>query len=345
MAPALQVVSPGHPTQDGVLKVIDQEAPSAGPGEVVVRMVMAAVNPADGFTVMGVYPGVRHVTEKNFPFCPGLEGVGVVHAVGDGVTAVKEGQRVVPVLRNEAGSWGAFVKVTEQTVVPIPDGLKDEYAAQLFVNPLTAYGMLDDCIAAQKSKEDWVIQTAATSTLGRMFINMAKSKGVKVLNVVRRKEAVDEIVNECGGDAAVVFDQGGDANAFAAEVAKLTGGARIAAVVDAVGGDTGTVCIKALAPKGQYYGYGMQSGETLDVNVGELIFKDIDIHGWWLSTWFARDPAQSQKVLGQMIQSMAEGVVTPEIGPIVPITEYQKAMNALYEKGRKGKVLLKHASA
>lgn len=345
MAPSLIIMKPGHPTQDGVLQLIDQPAPTAGPGQVVVRMTMAAVNPADGFTVMGVYPGVRHVNEKSYPFVPGLEGVGVVESIGTGVTKVYVGQRVVPVPGSEAGTWGAFLRLPSQDmVVPIPDGLRDEHAAQLFVNPLTAYGMLDDCIAAQESSEDWIIQTAATSTLGRMFISMAKDKGVKVLNVVRRPDAVAEIMDEYKGDACVVFDQGADGAIFQDQVKRITKGARIAAVVDAVGGDTGSEAIKAMGPRGTFFGYGLQCGEPLQVDTVELIFKDIKVHGWWLNTWFQKNPVHSQEVIGNMIQSMVDGKVSPEIGPIVPIEDFPAAMRYLYEKGRKGKVLLKHAS-
>ena len=119
-----------------VLQLDDVPTPEPGPGEVRVRMTHRSINPADLHTVLGHYGNL-----PDLPAVGGHEGVGRVDALGDGVSGVETGQRVVPL--GVEGTWQEHVVVSADDLFAVPDGVPDEAAAQLFVNPLTAWLMLE----------------------------------------------------------------------------------------------------------------------------------------------------------------------------------------------------------
>jgi NADPH:quinone reductase-like Zn-dependent oxidoreductase len=329
---ALEVVQFGDPLK-GALK-LNKEAPVPKPGEgqVLVQMKYACLNPADVFTVQGIYPGVKNVVEKKPGFVAGLEGAGQVVATGSGCS-LKVGARVVPLLGEKAGSWQQYVVVAEKQCVPVPDDVDDATAAQLFVNPLTVVGMLDEIQRNAPIKDNpWVAQTAANSTLGRMFIQLAKKRGLKTINVIRTSATKQDLV-KLGADEVVVVAEESD---VAKKILQITGGKGAAAVVDAVGGEIGTACCSALAKGGLFQGYGLQSGLPIQVSNSDLIFKDIVIRGFWLALWF---PKQSPSVVQEVFDMFRKKELVPHIQKICPLEDYLEAFKAQFSPDRTGKVL------
>jgi NADPH:quinone reductase-like Zn-dependent oxidoreductase len=188
------------------IKVVEVPIPVPGKGEVLVHLRARPVNPADIFSLMGVYPGF---TPKELPATPGLEGAGVIVQLGPGVKDLwqqegidlKVGSRVVPLVfdyvQNGKGSWTEYIVVSAGSVVGVPDEVTDESAAQTIVNPITVLGMLDELLSEltpeQGSKDVYILQAAAGSTLGKQLIQVAKHRQVKTINLVRRQEQIAEL--------------------------------------------------------------------------------------------------------------------------------------------------------
>ncbi|MFM8657190.1 MAG: MDR family NADPH-dependent oxidoreductase, partial [Chthoniobacterales bacterium] len=165
-----------------------------GPGEVRVRMLWAPVNPADLNMLQGKYGEARPL-----PDVPGNEGCGRVVAVGRGVYRSWIGRHVLvdSMAWREEGNWPA------ENLVAVPAGIDARQACVLRVNPPTAWCLLH--LFTDLKPGDWIAQNAATSAVGRAAIEIAKDRGWKTLNFVRRPEAADEL-RQLGADAVVVDD-------------------------------------------------------------------------------------------------------------------------------------------
>ena len=212
----------GEPAE--VLQLREVALPEPGHGEVRVRMRMSSINPADLMTVRGVYGRL-----PSLPATPGFEGVGIVEA-GSGLLARRVMGKRVAVLNGVTGNWQEQVVIPARQAVPVPDALTDEQAASFFVNPASALAMTRNVLCVPSGA--WLLQTAAGSALGRMVIRLSRRYGFRTLNVVRRKEAIDEL-KAFGGDAVISSSEG----PIEEQVAKITGGQGVRYALDPVGGD------------------------------------------------------------------------------------------------------------
>ncbi|HEX8746553.1 MAG TPA: zinc-dependent alcohol dehydrogenase family protein, partial [Pyrinomonadaceae bacterium] len=160
----------GNPSEQ--LRVENVEQPEPGANQVLVRMRVRSINPSDLLTVRGLY-GVL----PKLPATPGLEGMGEVAALGEGVRNFHVGQRVIPL--GIAGTWAEYLLAESTQLIPVPDSISDQTAAQFVVNPLTAWIMTVEELALQP--DEWLLQTAAGSTLGRVVLQIARHKGFKTI--------------------------------------------------------------------------------------------------------------------------------------------------------------------
>src|SRR5438034_4583737 len=183
-----------HGNPADVLRVEQQPWSKPGPGEVVVEMRAAPINPADLNAIEGKYP-----IRPELPATPGFEGAGVVVDLGASVTNVAAGALVI--LPHNVGTWRDAVAVKADQLVIVPDRIEPVHAAMLKINPMTAWRLLHDYVDLQKG--DWLIQNAANSAAGRDVIQIAHELGYKTVNVVRRAELVDELRAE-GGEVVLV---------------------------------------------------------------------------------------------------------------------------------------------
>jgi NADPH2:quinone reductase len=178
----------------------DVPAPQPNRGEVLVRMLASPVNPSDLMYISGKY-GIT----PSLPATPGFEGVGVVEAVGGGFLGwLRKGKRVA-VINDRIGNWAEYTVTRARQVIPVPDYLSDDQAATFFVNPTTALVMTQKVLRI--SRGQWLLQSAAGSSLGRMVIRLGKLYGFRTMNVVRRREQVEEL-KQLGADAVVVDSDG-----------------------------------------------------------------------------------------------------------------------------------------
>lgn len=315
----------GNPSE--VLRVEEIEAPRPGPGQVLVRMRARPINPSDLLTVEGLYGSLPQL-----PATPGLEGMGEVAEVGEGVTHLVAGQRVIPL--GVAGTWQEYLVAGAAQVLPVPDALSDQTAAQFVVNPLTAWIMTVEELGLRPG--EWLLQTAAGSTLGRVVLQLARLRGFRTINVVRRRAQVEEL-KALGADEVIATDD----EDLVERVKEITGREGLSKAIDAVGGPVGGAVVRALGRGGVMLVYGLLSMEPIPVDSGRMIFMTSTIRGFWLGDWFRTAPPERQMaVTTELLRLMAAGEVVPPVEAEYPLAEVLAAVEHSVRPGRGGKVLL-----
>lgn len=315
----------GNPAD--MLRVEDVPQPEPGANEVLVRLRARAINPSDLLTVRGFYGAL-----PKLPATPGLEGMGEVAAVGEGVTNLRPGQRVIPL--GVQGTWQEYILAAPAQLIPVPDAISDRTAAQFVVNPLTAWIMTIEELSLKPG--EWLLQTAAGSTLGRVVLQIAALRGFKTINVVRRRDQAEEL-KSLGADEVIATDD----EDIVERVKEITGKTGLTKAIDAVGGETGAAAMRSLGRGGVMLVYGLLSGEPIAVDGGRMIFTTTTLRGFWLGEWLrSAAPERQQAVTSEMLRSMASNEIVPPVEAEYPLADVLSAVAHAERPGRSGKVLL-----
>src|SRR5580692_7550236 len=217
----LQLIAHGEPSD--VIELNTVSEPALDPEDVLISMEAAPLNPSDFLFVSGKY-GVRPA----FPSSVGAEGVGRVAKIGSKVDVSLRNKRVLIIPNYEQGTWADQVVVPVRNIVPMSDEADPLQLSMIGINPATAYLLLSRYVSLMPG--DWIGQTAANAAMGQYVIALAKLAGVKTLNVVRRKEAAEQ-VRQLGGDRVIL--PGDNLNK---DVEQALGGKKLSLVLDTVGG-------------------------------------------------------------------------------------------------------------
>lgn len=308
-----------------VLEVIDEAAPSPKAGEARLKVLATPIHPSNLLQIAGLY-GVR----PELPATPGTEGVGEVVELGAGVMHLEVGQKVL--LAGVGGTWRTELIAPAAALFPVPDG-DVEQLSMAMINPLTAWLMLTSFMELKKG--DWIVQSAANSAVGESVIQLAASLGLNTINVVRREELFPQL-KALG--ATVVLTDGPD---LTARITASTDGAPVRLAVDAVAGDTFSALLESLGAGGSAVSYGAMSMAPSTFNAGSMIFKDLSIHGFWLSKWFQTASTETRNnALGDIVARVARGDISMTVDARFPLTKISDAVTRAGESGRSGKVLL-----
>jgi NADPH:quinone reductase-like Zn-dependent oxidoreductase len=247
------------------------------------------------------------------------------------VTALAVGQRVL--LPVGVGTWASHVIATAALLIPLPDAGDPVQLSMLVVNPPTASLLLSDIVALEPG--DWVIQNAANSAVGGYVVQLAKRRGLRTVNVVRREGAIAE-VEEAGGD--VVLLDGPD---LAKRIAQATERARIKLGIDAVGGKATDHLAQSVAIGGTVVNYGGMSGVPCSITPGSLIFRNVTLRGFWLANWFRNSSVNQQKALfGELAMLVAAGALSARVHATYPLEQIKDAIAAAASGERVGKIVL-----
>ena len=314
------------PVPQDVIDCVEREMPAPGAGEVLLAMLAAPINPSDVLTLTGQYGALPPL-----PAVGGNEGVARVAALGAGVTTVAVGDVVLmPVA---TGTWTTHTVTPAATLLRLPAGGDVQQLAMLTVNPPTASLLLSEFVSLKAG--DWVIQNAANSGVGEYVIQLARARGLRTVNVVRRADAVAPL--EALGADVVLLD-GPD---LAPRVAAATGRAAIRLALDAVGGSATDRLAQSVSVGGTVVNYGALSGEACRIAPGALVFRNVTLRGFWLATWFRQStPAQQMVLYGDLAQRIARGELAARIHATYPLARVKEAVAAAAAGGRDGKILL-----
>ncbi|WP_022720426.1 2-enoyl thioester reductase domain-containing protein [Rhodopseudomonas sp. B29] len=304
------------------------EAPDVGePGadEVVFRTVAFPINPADISFIRGKYR-----LKPPLPATPGAECVGRISAVGSAVGAVRRGDLVINLDRE---NWAQERRVKADRVIVLPPDSDPLQSAMLRINPPTARLLLDDFVPLKEG--DWIIQNAANSSVGHLVIAFAKRRRLRTINVVRNEEAFPAL-KELGADACLVDGDGLHQRAEA-----ITGGAEVRLGIDAVAGAATARIAACLAPGATLCAYGSMSGDPITVPSSEMIYRDIRLRGFLLGRHLdRRGTDEVQRFYHDIENDLREAKFRIGIERLYPIENIREALAHALRSRSSGKILV-----
>ncbi len=316
-----------HGDPAAVVRVESQELPEIKHDEVRIRILAAPINPADLNAIEGKYP-----VRPPLPAVPGMEGAGVVEAVGEEVTHLNIGDEVL--LPHGIGTWREACVCPAHGVIAVPEDIDPVQAAMLKINPATAWRMLHDFVELKSG--DWVVQNAANSGVGRAVIQIAHHLGLRTVNIVRRASLIPEL-EAIGADVVLL-----DTADLRKEIPARTGGAKIKLALNAVGGESALAVANALAPHGTHVTYGAMAMQPVRIPNGLLIFKDIRFRGFWVTKWYEESSAAArQEMFAQLFSLAARGILKTKIEKEYSISEAKEAILRAQQGSRDGKIVFR----
>lgn len=298
--------------------------PEPGPGEVRVKVEAAGVNFIDVYQREGLY-------EIPTPYTPGMEGAGVVDAVGSDVTEWQPGERVAYAMTR--GSYAEHSIVPADKLVAVPDGVKTETAAAVMLQGMTAHYLATSTFPLEEGHTALI--HAAAGGVGLLFVQIAKMRGATVYGTVST-EAKARLAKEAGADEIILYTE----TDFEAEVKRLTGGAGLDVVYDSVGKTTFAQSLRSLRPRGYLVSFGQSSG-----SIGPIDPQILNEHGALFLTRpslahhaLTRDELQGRA--GDLFRWIQEGRLHVRIERTFPLAEAAAAHTLLQSRATSGKLLL-----
>jgi NADPH:quinone reductase len=251
---AIRVNAYGGPD---ALSFEDLADPAAGAGQALVRVEAAGVNFIDVYQRMGIY-------KNPVPFTLGQEGAGIVESVGDGVTAVKPGDRVA--WTSIMGSYAQRVVVPADRLVPLPQGITTKQGAAIMLQGMTAHYLALSTYPLKAG--DTCIVHAGAGGVGLLLTQIAKLRGARVITTVSTPEKA-ALSKAAGADLVVQYTT----EDFEEAAKKATGGKGVQVVYDSVGLTTYMKSFNSLAPRGVMVLFGQSSGVVPPIDPGILAGK------------------------------------------------------------------------
>lgn len=293
------------------------ELPEVKDKRVLVKMLAAPINPADLNMIQGNY-GVQ----VKLPAVGGSEGVGVVEKVGEGVTELKVGQRVIP-SKYGLGTWREYIVSNEEEFDVIADDIPVEYASTIAVNPCTGYRLLHDF---EKLKPgDVIVQNGANSTCGQAILQIAKSMGVITVNIMRSRPNEKQMVERLkflGGDVVVTEDY---ATTYGM-VKVMNDLPKPKLAFNCVGGDSTRTLLKLLGNGGKLITYGGMSRKPITIPSAPLIFNDIKLEGFWLTKWVKEHSKEERR---EMLDQVTELIRNKKLTLFLQTHKFSEIHHAL----------------
>jgi NADPH2:quinone reductase len=244
---AILVYETGGPEK---LKLVEVPAPVPGPGEALVKLGAIGVNFIDIYFRTGLY-------KSDLPVTLGMEGAGVVEAVGEGVTEVSVGDRVAYAMAR--GSYAEYHAISADRLVMIPDSMEFTTAAASMLQGMTAHYLTHSTFPLKKG--DFALIHAAAGGAGLLTVQMAKLRGAKVIGTVGSPEKV-KTAKGAGADDVILYNE----QDFETEVKRITGGRGVDVVYDSVGAATFMKSLNCLRPRGMMVTFGNASGPVPDIS-------------------------------------------------------------------------------
>lgn len=321
MTHAIQIVRPGGP-EALEWKLVEVGAP--GPREVRIAQRAVGLNFIDVYHRTGAYP-------LPLPFVPGVEGAGVVEAVGDDVTGFTIGDRVA-----YAGPIGGYAEVRlidADRLVLLPDSIAFDQAAAMMLQGMTARMLLRSVYTVKSG--DTILVHAAAGGVGLIMCQWAAALGARVIGTVS-SDSKAELARVHGCHHPIITTRAD----FVAETLRITDGAKLPVVYDSVGKDTFLRSFDCLAPRGLLVSFGQSSGAIEPFSPGILAQKgSLYLTRPTLFTYIA-DPAELQASAAELFDIVLSGKVKVEIHQRFPLAEVAEAHRALEARETTGSTIL-----
>lgn len=311
------------PPEDLVVEEVPE--PTATAGKVVVNVHAAALNFPDLLIIQDKYQ-----FKPTLPFSPGGEVSGIVHAVGEGVTSVKPGDRVIA--WSPFGCFAEKVAFDEAMVVPIPAGISFEAASTLLIAYGTTYHALVDRAALQKGET--LVVLGAAGGVGLAAVEMGKLLGARVIACASSEEKL-EVCRAHGADACIntttdnVRDKLKEYAPRGADV-----------VYDPVGGALSEVALRAIAWKGRFLVIGFAAGDIPKIPLNLVLLKGCNIVGVFWGAFTGKETARYREGLTELFSWVREGKLSPRIAGTYKLDDAAMALREMAARKVIGKLVL-----
>ena len=320
---AIEVAEHGGPE---VLRYVEKPEPSPGPGELLIKAEAIGVNYIDTYFRSGAYP-------RETPFILGTEVCGTVAAVGDGVAALRVGDRVVTA--NAAGAYAEYCVAPADFVAFVPDGLQSDVVASALLKGMTAHYLLKSVYPVQQG--DTVLVHAGAGGVGLILTQWATSLAVRVITTVSTPEKA-ALSRDAG--AVEVLDYPDTPDEFGARIRELTDGNGVAAVYDGVGKTTFDASLASLAVRGTLALFGAASGPVPPVDPQRLNAAGSVYLTRPNLAHFTRTGDEFSWRAGELLDAIAAGSITVTVSERYPLTDAARAHEDLQGRRTTGSIVL-----
>lgn len=312
----------------------DVPSPVAKPGFAVVEVKAVGVNFPDVLIIEDKYQ-----FKPQRPFAPGGEVAGVVKSVGDGVTHVKPGDRVL----GNTG-WGGMAEelaLEAARLVKIPDSMPFDEAAAFIMTYGTSWHALKDRAALQPGQSLLVL--GAAGGVGLAAVELGKAMGAKVIAAASSQEKVD-LCKRHGADEGVVYGRGPFDREGQKQLAQLfkdavgPNGADV--IYDAVGGDYAEPALRSIAWEGKYLVVGFAAGDIPKIPLNLALLKGCDIVGVFWGAWVGKNPKKHQASVAELLKMYDDGKIKPFVSERFPLAKAAEAISHLASRKAMGKVVV-----
>jgi NADPH2:quinone reductase len=327
---ALLSKNPGGPE---TLVLEERPEPQPGPGEVVLQVKACGVNFPDVLIIQDMYQ-----FKPPRPFAPGSEVAGIVTTIGEGVTGLKPGDRVLA-----STGWGGMVEriaVAAQRCIPMPDAMPFDEAAAFIMTYGTSHHALKD--RARLQAGETLLVLGAAGGVGLAAVELGKAAGARVIAAVSSPEKLD-FCKAHGADDGVVYPRGPfdkeGSKALAEQFKQACGPNGANVVYDAVGGDYAEAALRAIAWEGRFLVVGFPAGiPKIPLNLPLL--KSCQIVGVFWGAFAQRDPAANRANNRELMALYAEGAIKPQISERFPLARGGEAIARLANRTALGKLVV-----
>lgn len=327
-----------------VLYVANESIPLYKDDEVLIRVQLRSINPSDLLTIKGTYP-----SRIQLPAIPGYEGMGIVVKKGKAVTNFSIDQRVLTLrgmwasssLESESfskeihtsGTWQEYLIMKAQAVIALPDEIDSITAAQLYINPLTAWLMLKEL---KLGRGDILIANACGSAIGQIFAKYAPIFGYELIGVTNSCTSTN-ILKNIGVKKVINTSK----EPLLETLLSYTKGRKAFAALDAIGGKEGIDLAHCVQDGGSMLLYGLLSGEQHPQDTRTSLNSRIKIKNYWLRNWVYTMPLNERiAIFSDMIDHFVRYSISLPAGPIYDLDEIRNAVISSELSNRIGKVLL-----
>jgi NADPH2:quinone reductase len=324
----MQVIEVAENGGPEALRLVEKPTPWPAAGQVLIEVKAAGINFADMLARQGVYPPAPKP-----PFVPGFEVAGIVASLGEGVSVLTVGQRVMGSV-----SWAGYADyaiLDAHAAIPLPDTLDFAPATALLVQGLTAWFLLD---AAHFQPGESVLVNAAAGGVGSLAAQIARLRGASVvIGTASTEDKRNLIIRDFGATAAVDYTSPG----WAQKVIAANDGKKVNVFLDATGELAGEG-YDTLADGGRWLFYGSQQGRADDLPAQRalgLLFRNQSLTGFSLYPWMS-DAARLQNALSTLIQWATEGQLKIIATERFPLADAARAHEAIASRKTVGKVVL-----
>ncbi len=317
----------GKASEQVYLKKVDS-INAINENEVLIEVICFPINPADILLVEGKY-----ANKPKLPSLMGAECIARVKKIGNNIRKFKLGDIVLPLLRD---NWVEEKIVTENEIIKLPDNIDVEQACMLKVNPATAYLMLNNYLKIKQG--DFVIQNASNSSVGNYIIQLAKLYDIKTINLVRRKEVISTL-KDYGADYVFKLN-------LSQKEENFIKSSKPRLFIDAVAGKQVNTIASLLSENSTIINYGLLSGESIQLDPHNTIFKNIVLKGFWLSLWLNKMSIEEKnKLYSYLSELIISKVLYTKVEKVFNINDIKEAINSASDFNRHGKILVTTSKA